>query len=399
MLIPELRPEHRLLIGVARPDLDEVTVQSIKALLRLAIDWDYVLATARAHGVSPLLAHRVQSIGGDNVPRSIVLQLQTENEHNTQQALWMTGELIKIASAMRRAGIRFIPFKGPTLAVSSYGDLGLRPFTDLDLFVQADEIAPARELLLRAGFRLVRKLNRNQEAALLRFDNACAFVNEHDLLVDLHWYFAPRYFSLRLESKELWRRVTKVSVGDHLLPTLSPEDLIIVLCCHGFAHEWEKLVWIVDVAALVDRPDLDWEYLFQKAKRQGVLRIILVGLALAAELSSSLPQRASDQLQSDGLARKLAQEIGSHIFAPPDRKGLWKSLRHQLRMRERTRDKIATLVRSMLTPRDYDWMFASVPDRLRLLYYLIRPIRMVRARLLNARPTRNRNSQEFGSAP
>jgi hypothetical protein len=395
MFISELRPEDQLLICIARRDLDESTVQSIRGLLnRDSFDWEYVSATATSHGVAALLAHHLQSINCQVVPRSVLLQLQTENQQNSERCLWLAGELAKLAAAMQKAGIPCIPFKGPTLAITAYRDLGLRQFTDLDLFVHTRDVARAKEVLAKHGFKPLRNLSSAREAALLRFDNACAFDNDRDVLLDVHWRFSPVHSSLRLETDDLWRRLERVNIGKQTLFTLSAEDLLLVLCCHGFTHQWERLVWVCDVATLIGRrKNLDWNYLFRKAKRLGVLRIVLVGLMLAGELGASLPRQVRDRLERNGAVSRCAEELMTQLFTPhKNHLSLFEWLRRQLRMRERTRDKFISLLRITLTPRDYDLMFASVPASLSLLYYLIRPIRMARAyglRLLNTGSSRN----------
>ena len=389
MFISELRPEDQLLICIARRDLDESTAESIRDLLnRAVIDWEYVSATATSHGVAALLAHHLQSINCEAVPRSVLLQLQKENQQNSEQCLWLAGELVKLATAMEKAGIPCIPFKGPTLAITAYRDLGLRQFTDLDLFIHTGDVAKAKELLLSQGFKPVRNLSRAREAAFVRFDNACAFDNDRDVLIDLHWRFSPVHSSLPLENDDFWRRLEGVKIGNQTLFTLSAEDLLLVLCCHGFTHEWERLIWICDVATLIgQRKNLDWNYLLRKAKRLGVLRIVLLGLMLAGDLGASLPQQVRDKFERNGAVIRYAEELMTQLFRThKNQLSLIEWLRRQLQMRERTRDKFMSLLRIILTPRDYDLMFASVPASLSLLYYLIRPIRMARAywlRLLN----------------
>jgi hypothetical protein len=391
----ELRPEDQLLICIARRDLDESTIQSIADLLnRDAFDWDYVSATATSHGVAALLAHHLQSINCEVVPRSVLSRLQTENQENSERCLWLAGELAKIAAGMQNAGIPCIPFKGPTLAITAYRDLGLRQFTDLDLFVHTRDFARAKEVLAQHGFKPVRNLNSAREAAWLRFDNACAFDNGRDVLLDLHWRFSPVHFSLPLETNDFWRRLEQVNIGKQTLFSLSAEDLLLVLCCHGFTHQWQRLIWVCDVATLIgQRKNLDWNYLFRQAQRLGVLRIVLVGLTLAGELGASLPQQVLDRLERNSEISRCAEEVMTQVFTPhKNHLNLFEWLRRQLQMRERTRDKFISLLRITLTPRDYDLMFASVPASLSLLYYLIRPIRMARAyglRLLNTGSTTN----------
>jgi hypothetical protein len=387
MSILQLRREDQLLICVARPSLSAITAAKLRALLGDGmLDWDYVLAEAERHGVANLLWRHLQSAAEECVPPTILARLQTENQRNTERCLWLAGELAKIVTTIQQAGIPCIQFKGPTLAMVAYGDLGLRQFADLDLFVRAEDFAGVRNVIAKHGFMPPRELGRDREAALLRFDNAFTFEKDADVFLDVHWRFAPASFAFRLETEDLWRRLKPVKIGSQTLFTLSPEDLLMVLCCHGFTHQWERLGWICDVATLVERrKDLDWDYLFETARRLGVLRIVLLGLFLATEvLGAGLPSPAQERLQNEKAVRNAGEETATRLFAPrTNRTGLLHAVGQQLRMRERRRDRIRSLLAVFVMPRDYDLTFVSVPAPLSILYYLVRPIRWGAQRVRN----------------
>ena len=374
MLILDPRPENKLLTLIARRDLDGATADSIRSLLsNRDLDWEYISTTASAHGLIALLATHVQSVGQDNVPQSALRRLQAENHQNTEYSLWLTGELIKLASALRAAGIPFITFKGPTLAVMAYGDIGLRQFTDLDLFVHRKDVEEVKRVLEQHAFTPVMKLTSASEAALLRFDNALAFMNQQEVLIDVHWRFTPPHVSLKLETDDLWQRMVGIDLADPPLMTLSAEDLILVSCVHGFTHQWERLIWACDVATLMRRDNLDWDYLIASARRLGMLRILLAGMAVATGLGAPLPQELNAESET---IRKFT--AANSVFEPNEQRGsAW--LAYQLRMRERLLDKLTTLARLAFTPRSYDCLYAPVSPSLTFLYYLIRPMRMIRA--------------------
>jgi hypothetical protein len=58
-------------------------------------------------------------------------------------------------------------------------------------------------------------------------------------MVELHWGFVDRQFSLPLDAEGLWGRLQRVSLGGGTIPTLSPEDLLLILCMHGSVHLWD----------------------------------------------------------------------------------------------------------------------------------------------------------------
>lgn len=384
----ELSPENQLLLCIARRSIDDTTSDKIRALLTLdELDWNYLLTAAVAHGLAALMAHHLQSVGGELIPSPVLAKLKRRSQHYVENYLFLTGQLTKIVTALNDSGIRSVAFKGPTLALVAYGDLALRQFADVDILVHKRDMDRVKETLTKQGFVPFSALDRGREAALLRFDNAYAFANDHGVFVDVHWRFAPLYFSLLPETEGFWERVEPLQIGGQTVMTLSAEDLLLVLCCHGFTHQWERLVWVCDVASLIELRDLDWDFVLQQAKRLGVLRIVLSGLLLARELGAALPPQVSNALEGNRAAKEFAEKIGGQIFElDPDRGRLLQWLRSQLSIRERIRDKARVLLSLSFTPRDYDWRIVSVPPSLSFLYYLIRPIRMARtygARVLN----------------
>ena len=380
----KLSAENQLLLCVARRSLDAAASEKIRAILTGGdIEWNYLSAAAVAHGVAALLAYHVQAAGKELVPSSVLSDLQLQNQQCIEHYLFLTGQLAKVVSALDEDGVRSVAFKGPTLTLVAYGEGALRQFADLDILIHEGDINRAKQTLIKHGFAPFSVLDAGREAALLRFDNAYAFANDHEVIVDIHWRFAPLYFSLLGNTEDFWERVEPLQIGGQTVMTLSAEDLLLVLCCHGFTHEWQRLVWICDVASLIEQRNLNWDYALEEAKRQGVLRIVLVGLFLARELGAdNLPTEVINRLDSDRAVKRFAEQRIEKIFELEESNvGALEWLRTQISLRERMRDKATSLLRLMFTPRDYDWRVVSVPPSLSLLYYWVRPIRMVRQRL------------------
>jgi len=289
--------------------------------------------------------------------------------------------LIKVLKFLGANGIYAIPFKGPTLALKAYGDPGLRQFSDLDILVHKLDVAPVRELLVSRGFKPIPALNSAQQAALLRFDCAYNFDNGRGVVLDVQWGFGERHSAYVLDPNPLWQRLEPVNIGGKELLTLSAEDLLPVLCLHGFTHFWERLGWICDIAGLIDvRKDLDWQVVLQNATKLGFRRILLLGLLLAADLlDAQIPAEIRQAARDDTVVEGVAHQVQEQLFIDRDApRGLVRGAILDLRMRERHRDRIRSCLRLVLTPRSYDWMSVSLPESLFFLYYLVRPVRLAR---------------------
>ena len=374
-----VRPEDQVLLCIARLSLDAPTARRLHELLRLDLDWDYLLAVAKQHGVLPLLYRHVITLNSGTLPPLAMKNLQESNHDNTNSSLFLTGELLKILQSLEANRIPVIPFKGPTLAVSAYGDLGLRQFTDLDLLVHKKDVLKVKQLLIGRGFKPWFELSGRQESALLQFDCAYNFDNGEGVLFDVHWKFAEQYLPLEIDTSGLWNRLKPLTTCGKQVLTLSYEDLLLILCLHGFTHRWERLGWICDVASLIElRKDIDWEALLQNAARIGCLRILRLGLVLAGDLlAAQVPREVWERLPTDNAALTLAAQIQKELFAQRDgSRGLVNQTLLNLRLRERWRDRIRSFFRLVATPRVYDWMLLPLPDSLFFLYYLLRPLRL-----------------------
>lgn len=372
-------PEERILICVARHSLDASTTEQLSLLLQGGLDWDYLLTIANHHGLIPLLYLHLSAVDRPAIPKPYMLKLKRDNEGNTKTSLFLTGELIKVIACLEEEGVRAIPFKGPTLALRAYGDVGLRQSGDLDIMVHRRDVPRIWKILITRGFTPKPELTSTQQAALLRFDCACNFDNGDGVVLDLHWAFVEPHSSLSFDVTPLWDRLEPVTIGGNQLMTLSPEDLLLVLCLHGFTHLWERLGWICDVASLVDQQKgLDWQRVLENANGLGMRRILLLGLVLAIDvLDAAVPPEIRQLASGDAVVKRLAGQIQKELFqVASSRPGLFGGIILTLNMRERRRDKLRFCFRLITTPRRFDWLAVSLPDRFFFLYYVLRPLRL-----------------------
>jgi hypothetical protein len=373
------RPEDQILICVARPALDEATNQQLRQLFEGDLDWQYLLATADQHCVVPLLYRHVMEMSAGAAPAQALKKLEDANHENTNSNLFLTGELVKLLDFLQANGVQAIPFKGPTLALAAYGDIGLRQFADLDILIHKTDLGKMSELLGGQGFKPHLELSDSQAAALGRFDCAWNFINAKNVMVDVHWDLVERHLAFAVDSSGLWERLETVNMAGKQLFTLASEDLLLVLCLHGFTHFWERLGWISDVAGIIERQkQVDWQLLMQNAERLGCRRILSLGLLLASDLlQARLPPEVLKIVNRDPVVSTVAEQVKEQLFIKRvEPAGILGEARRLLSLRERKRDKLRSFFRLLLMPRTGDWMFLPLPGPLFFLYYLVRPLRL-----------------------
>lgn len=185
--------------------------------------------------------------------------------------------------------------------------------------------------------------------------------------------------SVRLDTNKLWDRLEQISVNGRKLTTVSVEDLLLILCLHGFTHFWERLGWICDVAALIDsQKKIDWPTVLENADRLGCRRILSLGLYLASNLlGAPVPLEIWTTAPADPTVLVLADQVQRGLFTERAQPvGTFNEVCLHLAMKEGKRDKIKSGLRLLATPRVDDWKLLSLPASLLFLYYALRPLRL-----------------------
>ena len=348
------------------------------------MDWNYLLWMARRHGVRPLLFWHLNAAAPESVPKAILEQLRDFYSGNSLQNMRLTGELLRLLDVFEAQGIPAVPYKGPVLAASVYGNLGFREFADIDVLVRKEDVFRAQELLLAEGYQPQYRLTPAQEAAFLHYNCEHPFLNSNGgSAVDLHWAIAERHFSFPLDLEGLWGRLDRISLGGRDVFTLSPEDLLLILCVQGFKDAWERLKHICDVAEVIHvHQDMDWGRVIEQADASGGRRTLFLGLALASDLlGTTLPEEIAQKVQTDPAVRTLARRVQERLFRTSGSPRRFPELTFRpihVKMRERLRDKVRYCVRSVTTHTVGDWMAFPLPRPLFPLYYVLRPVRLTR---------------------
>jgi predicted nucleotidyltransferase len=371
-------PEARIALLCARPALTPAQSARLAALLAGGVDGARLIAIAERHGLIPLVRHHLAGVG-DVVPAPLREELHARARTVAARSLMMLSELVRVAQRLESRGIPVVPYKGPLLALTAYGSVGLRAFDDLDLLIAREHVRDAARILLDDGFRPVYELTAGQETAYLR--TQCEYIVERDdLRVELHWEIVPRYFSWPLDPAPLLARAMPASVGGVTLRTLAPEDLLLVLCAHASKHCWDRMEWVASFAQVVRRhPALEWPELRRRVERAGARRMFDTSLALVRDVMDvDLPASVSADVDRDPVAVALARDVGGRLLSgDPGFLDRAQEVSFHVRSRERRRDRLRYVARLGTTQTLGDWDLVRLPRGVDQLYRLIRPLRLL----------------------
>jgi len=314
----------------------------------------------------------------------VARSLQSAYENNIRRNLWFAGELARIARHLDAKRIRAVPYKGPLLAECVYGDLALRNFSDLDFLIAPADLERGKQALAELGYRPSDTYRSEIERFWLRFGYERAFDGPAGkYLVELQWRILPRFYAVDLPTEELVQRAVTASIGGQSVPTLSPEDLLLVLCLHGAKHLWMRLIWISDIAETVRSQKINYDVVVSRARALGITRILGVSFWLAQHVRETvLPKIAEEIINTDAQVKALGQLFADRLQRSAtydfESSGYFRLI---MKLRERQLDRWSYLWRLAWTPGQADLASVRLPEPLFPLYRAVRMTRLGRRML------------------
>lgn len=311
--------------------------------------------------------------------------MRQQDKLNAHRTLRLTLELLNIHRHLASRGLGVLPYKGPVLAETLYGNVALRQFSDLDLFIRSGDLPSIKSALAELGYEPALHLPQAAERAYLESGYEYTFDGPHGRnLIEIKWQVLPRFYSVGFDVGDFFERAVEVNLEGQKLRTLCDQDLMLVLCVHAAKHAWAQLSSLCDIVQLARSRALDWEALQAEAARLGIARIVAVPFLLAHKLFGA-PVPAQLNLQGDPGAEPLAERIMQLIVSDkefdPESVPYFRLMKDA---RERRRDRASFLWRLWVTPGAGEWSTIRLPRPLFPLYRAVRMFRLA-GRLVSSR--------------
>ncbi|THE65148.1 hypothetical protein D8Y22_07960 [Salinadaptatus halalkaliphilus] len=387
----EYSAAEEFIIECTRAAIDDRTVSAER--FQPDLEWDTVVELAAKHGIRPIVLAALETGSSSAVPPDVLETLQAQVRLITQRNLRLLQEVESLSTALRDAGIRAIPYRGPVASEIVFRNVGWREFGDVDLLVPRADIPAATSILRAHGYEQQYVLERTddltdrQRCAYARFSRDYAFEHSSEPFeVELHWRIVSQRFPTAIRLESVWDRRSTLSVAGTDVPVLAPEDRLLTLCVHGTRHRWERLVWLCDVGAYLSRQSFDWTAVLQRARSHHCERMLYLGLAIANELfDGPLPDRVRRAIEADSAITSLKSHVYERLF--DDQLHWYLDIkRYQARTLERRRDRAAFWLKGALIPDRGAIELVSLPRPLFPLYSAVRCLRIGRAAADRLRP-------------
>jgi hypothetical protein len=374
-------PEFQLAAACAMWPPSDRRAEAIRAAASGPFDWPRFLRVAQRHRVVGF-AHQGLTQAQLPVPPEIRREIGARAATMVSENLAMAAEALRLQRLFDEARLPVLFVKGSSLAMLAFGNLGLSGSQDIDLLVPREALLAATELVARAGYRRSDPppgISDAQLRQLLPLRRDLGFVHQTTgLPIELHWRLFGNLHAMAEDA--IMAASRDVLLTDTMgLHTLGDEDLFAYLCMHGALHWWNRLKWLADVNALLaSTPEDSIERLVRAAEVRGTGRAAAQALLLCRRLlGATLPARLMATLGKSATVRWLeatalqAMTTGYGEHHPHETPfGTTRGSFSTFLLSRSWRYKLKEL--NLLLNNQTDMLTLPLPDRLRLLYPLLR---------------------------
>lgn len=369
--------EYSLLLSCcrARPLAADADAQR---QLAVGLDGERFLGLVERHLVGPLVWHNLRQHPEGTFVAELMAALATSYRDNAFSELAVTGETLKLHRLLSESDIPHCVLKGLPVGQRYYGDAGLRQAGDIDLLVSPAMLDEACRLLSGAGYRIshpIDHLKPRQRRYFVFTDNQLELeAPSSGSVIELHW--RPLQLPSSLAGLDLAAQTNRWDVAGCRIPFLDDEETLLHLCAHGAKHAWYRMKWVFDLPNVLESRDWDWPALREKARRYRCERELLLGLAIAEQLSNwEVPPAVRPWLDEFDAQGKYFGFIAQAITRP-DRwmntpAGIFKRNHYMTRFNDGL-DCWMYHLATIATHRR-DWEALPLPDALFPVYFLLSP--------------------------
>ena len=371
-----LSKEDRVLLHCARTD--DADLHEIRDALGSVLDWEYLTMNALYHGVAPLLYRSLERIDDSSlIPKRNIAVLRKRYYITLARNMIHYGELKTALCMFADAKIDVIILKGGALAETIYQDIGLRPFSDVDILVREEDLKRAKDVMAEIGYVLDEHISPEEHNE--EFGCDLHYVINKGHVLEIHWHIArmtgnDRYTRILID--ELWKRALPARIADVDALVLSPEDLLLHLCIHLPRHRYNRLIWFCDISEVVRQEGIDWDRLVETSGRYRTMAYMYYGLHFTDNLlGCDVPASVLDELKPSRFERWVFDSIPRDLL--PDKKNVLQvGPMLEVLLIDRTMDRFRYLGEYFFPPVRILARSYSVSGPRVYFYYIIHPLHL-----------------------
>ena len=301
--------EHKILACAADFDPAEGDLQKIRGYMSTVTDTNHLIDLAVKEGLAGFFYKSLLKAG-------LLETLNPQHKQRLYTAYYLTirhnlkliHALNEILKPLMQKQIQVILMQGISLLQQVYRDIGLRPMTDIDLWVLPIHYSDLTDCLVSQGFK-------SHSLYPQTFKKG-------EVILDIHTHFLwgdrikSRDLLINIGQEEIFKEARPINVNNTAALCLNPSDQFLYLSLHALKHSLKRLIWLVDIKSLVAEWELsDWQALMKRAEQLGqqatlfyILFVVtkIFKLKLPSEISACLESWKPNIFERKILGRRIS---------------------------------------------------------------------------------------------
>ena len=255
--------EQKILACSTELNPDPCQEQRMRHLISHDIDVDHLINIAIKEGLSGLLYKSIM--------RSGMLEALGHRQRERLQSLYyqtvvfnlkLIHDLEEVLDLLNQKKIQVVLLQGIALIQQIYDDIGLRPITDVDLWVLQKDYLGLTSILSSQGYEKDPIYHNTFRKGSTIFD-----LHTHILWADR---IKARELLLTKGQEQIYHDTRIIHFEGQEVRCLSRYDQVLYLGLHALKHDVNRLIWLVDIKRLLaDWKGFDWQELLDRARELG----------------------------------------------------------------------------------------------------------------------------------
>ena len=325
------------------------------------IDWNIFLEKARGEGISPLVFSRLPEIAAHyDIPKYVTGELKKDYYLSATKNTLIFEELGKVLGLFNQSKLQIIVMKGAALAETIYGNLALRPMSDVDLLVKKEDLHQVDELLKKLGYSPADRAVDDVDFTstyLTTLDYRNPVKNSPSFHV--HWHFVNstipnESYINHIKMDDIWQDAVRTNIADIETWVMAPHHLLIHLSEHALrvTHSLNKLSYFCDIDRAINYygKGLDWDLLIQDTLKFNLNKMVYTTLYFSAYfIKAKVPEDVLLRLKPERFS--IPEKIFMRKIAENKRAAGMSYLIH-LSMNKGLAKKLKFVGRTLFPPKD-----------------------------------------------
>jgi hypothetical protein len=277
--------------------------EKMRRIIPPDIDGDRLIKMALKEGLAGLLYRTLQKAG--------MLEALGQKEKGRLEALYyqtvvlnlnLIKDLKEVLGLLDQKNIQVVLLQGIALLQEIYEDIGLRPMTDIDLWVLPKDYPGLIGILSSLDYERDVTYPNTFRKGSTTFD-----LHTHILWADR---IKARKLLLAKSQKHIYSKTRIIQFEGQEVRCLNKYDQFLYLSLHALKHRVNRMIWLVDIKSLVANWEgSDWERLMNRARELGLERIISYVFFLLLHLFDFQPPLEARQLLESEKLHFLEERI------------------------------------------------------------------------------------------